>query len=386
MAESCPACGSSQGRAFFCLNAMPVCSMALLDSPEEALAVPRGLIDLVFCEECGFIYNRAFDPLLLNYAPGYESSQAYSPRFNAFANDLASELVTRYDLTGKRVLEIGCGNGEFLTLLCSHGVREGIGVDPAASDLSGPDAPPILMVREPFQREHGLYAPDLVCCRHTLEHIPAVADFVGGVRTALPPGIPVYFEVPDTERILAESAFCDIYYEHCSYFTQASLRGLFDRKGFTNVQVIYGFDDQYLLLDARAGRSLERPPTDADQLERLSSLLDRFAANCRRAIERKREQIDRYAREGKRCVVWGGGSKGVALLNVLRLDAEIDYVVDINPLKQQRYVAGTGHLITGQGALTDREPDVVLLMNPIYTAEVEAMLAERRVKAEIIAM
>ena len=42
----------------------------------------------------------------------------------------------------------------------------------------------------------------------------------------------VFFEVPDTMRILREGAFWDIYYEHCSYFTPGSLARRFRRTGF----------------------------------------------------------------------------------------------------------------------------------------------------------
>ena len=50
-------------------------------------------------------------------------------------------------------------------------------------------------------------------------------EFVARIRRALQPGTPVFFELPDLERVLVERAFWDIYYEHCSYFTQARSLG-----------------------------------------------------------------------------------------------------------------------------------------------------------------
>ena len=84
------------------------------DSREEALAFPRGDIELGVCTGCGFICNPAFDPKRTEYSGRYEETQAFSPTFNKFHLALATELVERFELQGKTVVEIGCGKGEFL--------------------------------------------------------------------------------------------------------------------------------------------------------------------------------------------------------------------------------------------------------------------------------
>ena len=55
------------------------------------------------------------------YSGRYESTQGYSPTFNAFHERLAQDMIDRFDLHGKEIIEIGCGNGEFLVLLCELG-------------------------------------------------------------------------------------------------------------------------------------------------------------------------------------------------------------------------------------------------------------------------
>ena len=70
---------------------------------------------------------------------------------------------------------------------------------------------------------------DYVCCRHTLEHIGPVRDFVSLVRETIGDRrhVNVFFELPDMERVLEHGVFWDIYYEHCTYFTRGSLARLF---------------------------------------------------------------------------------------------------------------------------------------------------------------
>ena len=57
------------------------------------------------------------------------STQAVSPTFNAFHERLARDLIARFDLHGKRVVELGCGQGEFVTMLAEFGGNEGYGFD-----------------------------------------------------------------------------------------------------------------------------------------------------------------------------------------------------------------------------------------------------------------
>jgi hypothetical protein len=61
-------------------------------------------------------------------------------------------------------------------------------------------------------------------------------------------------------------------------------------------------------------------------------------------------------------------------LTTLKLTQEIDYVVDINPHKHGTFLPGTGHEVVGPDFLQDRRPDVVVIMNPIYTEEIRRQL------------
>ncbi len=76
---------------------------------------------------------------------------------------------------------------------------------------------------------------------------------------------------------------------------------------------------------------------------------------------------------GQAVVIWGAGSKGVTILNMLKVAAGLDpveYVVDINPRKQGKYVAGTGQMIVAPEFLREHRPGTVLVMNPVYTNEI----------------
>lgn len=61
---------------------------------------------------------------------------AYSPEMRAFREAQFTDWVQRYGLAGRRVLEIGCGRGEYLTLL------QKAGLNTMASKLAPPHCMP----------------------------------------------------------------------------------------------------------------------------------------------------------------------------------------------------------------------------------------------------
>jgi SAM-dependent methyltransferase len=377
----CLACGSDALSAFYEQLRVPVHSCLLVDDREEALRFPTGDIELAFCDDCGFIMNVAFDRSVHDYSSRYEETQQFSPRFQNFARDLARRWIDRYHLQGRHCFEIGCGKGSFLEELCAHGADRGTGIDPSFRADRVEAKSNMTFVADFYDERYGPIDADAVICRHTLEHIPDVADFMRTVRTGIGDALDtaVLWEVPDVTRVLADTAFWDVYYEHCSYFGPGSLAALFARTGFDIVECFTDFDDQYLVLEARPARApstaLPRRQWVADH-QHLRELTRGFAAAVDARMRTWRSDLDEACRRGERVVIWGAGSKGVSYLTALRLGGEIECAVDVNPHKAGKFMAGTGHAIVGPEALVDREPDVVVVMNPIYRDEIARSLDE----------
>ena len=388
---SCPSCASDDLQVFHRAKGVPVNSCLSLETREEALAFPRGDISLAFCQSCGFIFNAAFDESLLEYSERYDPTQAFSGTFNRWHLKLAESLVEQYDLRGKRIIEIGCGKGEFLTMLCELGANSGIGFDPAVDPerTRAPKEGDAKFVQDFYSEKYADEKGDFVCCKMTLEHIAPTGDFIGTVRRAVgdDPGTVVFFQVPDVLRILEERAFWDVYYEHCNYFSAGSLARLFRSGGFTVEKVGRDYDDQYLMIDCHppngdGAKALLPEENDMDQLQKL---VDEFSKQLPRALDGWRAKIGKYREDGKRVVIWGGGSKGVAFLTTLGLGEDaVEFAVDINPHRHGQFMATTGQEIIGPERLTRDKPDVVIVMNPVYKQEIEEDLQKLGLRPEVL--
>jgi hypothetical protein len=377
--EKCPNCGGTAARIFHRVPGVPVNSCLMFTERRRARSLPSGDIELAYCPDCTFVFNAAWRPELTVYSDLYEETQGFSATFNAFHRQLAEELVGRYDLSGKEIVEIGCGKGEFLTLLCELGGNEGTGYDPSFVPARRTEGTAHITFKREFFTEATVQpAPDLVCCKMTLEHVFETRRFVQAVRRIASPerGTIVFFQVPDVRRILAEGAFWDVYYEHCAYFSPGSLSHLFRNAGFEVLRVSGGYDGQYLTIEARpaaggaAAAGLAAGPAGSEAPEDLSEAVAEYERTATAGAADWAARIRATAQSGGRTVLWGSGSKAVAFLSAVQLDRDVEYLVDINPHRRGKFVPGTGKEIVGPEFLAEYQPDLVIAMNPIYRAEI----------------
>lgn len=373
-ATQCQCCGSTSLQGFYSLPRVPVHSCLMVKSREEALEFPAGRLDLAVCQDCGFIQNRAYDATLQSYSPEYEETQGFSPTFRAFQTRLCTDQVARYGLGDKLMLEIGCGKGEFLTELCEISGGRGIGIDPGyrPERNTSSAADRIDFRNEFYAPEHASLRADYIACRHTLEHIGDVDSFMRTVAASVSgrDDAILMFELPGMERVLTDCAFEDIYYEHCSYFTLGSLARLFRRHGFQLLDLYKEYDDQYLIIEARTGapESGRRFPAEDDLEATLASVAE-FEVAIEKKFAKLRADLDEASARGP-VALWGSGSKAVSYLTTLGVADQVSAVVDINPHKHGKFLAGTGHEIVAPEALKEIQPAHVLIMNAIYVDEI----------------
>lgn len=393
--RACPACAAQALRPFFRAEQLPVHCNVFRTSADEARTVGRGDIHLAVCTDCGLVHNTAFDPAKLEYGGHYEASLHFSPHFRTWAAELADRLVSRFELKGRLAVEIGCGKGEFLATLVERGAR-GLGFDEGYAGEVDASAPDGLEIRRSFfdaarDADTGSLDGALVLARHVLEHVEDPSGFLDGIRPALSTsGGGVYLEVPDATFTLRDRGIWDLIYEHCSYFTPASLRRLVGSAGIQIDEMRGGeYGGQFLSVEGRwAPGAAAAPATGSDDdVDEVVALAQGFAETFREFTSSWSERLTGWLDASRRVAVWGMGSKGVTFLNLMERGDEIRTCIDLNPRKRGLFVPGTAQPIRtpdelGELAPADR-PDVVLVMNPLYENEIRSSLVDLGIEAEV---
>jgi hypothetical protein len=190
------------------------------------------------CSHSGYVWNAPFDAGQMNYEQDYDNALQHSPKFAAWGAGLADGLVERHGLRGRRLAEIGPGDGRFLANLCIAGNNTGIGFEPGHN----PDRVSELVAETNVQtfdeyadadslRDHTV---DFVASRHVLEHLPEPMMLIDAIRGGIVDGGGVYIELPNFACHLDRGAFEDLIYEHCGYYTPETLTHLTNRAGFSD--------------------------------------------------------------------------------------------------------------------------------------------------------
>ena len=128
---NCPVCRSKNSSVFFEIDEVPLFCNILCSTKEFALAVEKGDIKLASCPDCMHVYNSTFRPELLDYTPEYENSLHFSSKFQDYASTIAKNLIEKYNVKNKSVIDVGCGQGDFLKMVCEIGENKGFGFDPS---------------------------------------------------------------------------------------------------------------------------------------------------------------------------------------------------------------------------------------------------------------
>jgi SAM-dependent methyltransferase len=385
----CPICCGEGGETFFLLRDQPVLIGALWPDAESARSCRKGDIELAFCPDCGFVWNIVFDPARLDYDQQYDNSLHFSPTFQAYTAELVDRLVRTYDLRGKTVVDIGCGKGDFLIMLCEAGGNAGYGFDPSYDGTrpQSPTAERIVWSTEYFSEAHAHIPADLIASRFVYEHIPEPNAFLRMLRRAIaePARTVVFFEVPNIDLIVRQGSVWDVIYEHCSYFGPESLARSFAECGFRVIRVDETYGRQFLTIEARAdvepGAAQGRQGRD---LSKLRSDIAEFADDQARKREMWAARLGRWRREGRSVAAWGAGAKAVGFLNMMAGEGVVARVVDINPFKHGKHLSGTGQPIVAPEALAAEPPDTIILMNPIYRSEILGKLGSLHLTPELV--
>lgn len=149
--------------------------------------------------------NTAFDAVGHDYSASYAETQQFSARFVDWSRGLARTLTDRHGLRDTPVPEIGCERADFLRLMCEATGATGVGIDPSLRTSTWPGRSSRFAGGSSQRTRSTAYG--LILCRHTLEHVHNVHGFLRLVHGGLAgrTTTPVFFEVPDTMRILRES-------------------------------------------------------------------------------------------------------------------------------------------------------------------------------------
>lgn len=365
----CRLCDSSRLRLSFRSRNTPLSISRLLK--KEDLARDRSVSFSVYtCQECGFI--QAPNMLKKDYYDVFPMSWSHCSDMRAYRQEQVSSMVKRFALKGKTVVEIGCGDGDYLEMLKRNGVRA-VGVEPSRvmRHLALSKGLKVLGGYVGSGRRIKGHPYDAFMTRQVLEHIDDMHGFLRSIRLSLKDGAVGLVEVPNTHKDIAYKRFYNFYPDHLGFFCKATLRAILERNGFSVLNIEEGMNGEFL----QAFVSY----TAAEDISFLGRELDLMTSNLHALIRGAKKS-------GKRIAMWGAGYKGNMLMAVARV-SDVQYVVDSDVSKHGLFTPVSHLPIVAPQHLNSEPVDIIVVTSMSYANEVIEQIRKKwGFKGEVVTL
>jgi len=385
--SGCPHCGSHEIESVLSVKDVPTQDGVLWGSAEAALASPVGNIDLVMCSSCGLVGNQAYEPEKVKFEK-YDVATDHSPAFQSFIQSLAHRLVSTYGLRKKRIMEVGCGRAYFLRAICDEGANQALGIDPSGTAVSRAEpCASVKLINDYFSEEYLDNSFDPFVCRQVFDILPDQISFLKLVHRALSnqENAIAYFEVPNAAYTFGKGVVWNLVYEHRIWYFAETLRALFQNQGFEVVGEGECWNGEYLGIEVRVAAEPFVPRSIRD-FSSVTKCLQEFNTIYASTIEEWKARLSAFEKNYSRIALWGAGARAIALLTTIPDSVTLKAVVDINPSRHGLFLPLTSLQVSAPESLAELNPDLVLISNPTYAAEIEAQAGELGLRCDFVTL
>jgi SAM-dependent methyltransferase len=323
----------------------------------ETLESDKGIdLEICQCSGCGLV-QLTNDPV-----PYYREvirASAFSEEMKGFRMEQFETFVETYSLKGKKIIEIGCGCGEYLSIMQQFCV-ETYGLEQSEKSVQQCVQNGLKVSRGFIESGDRLKeAPfDAFFILNFLEHLPAPNSVLRGIYANLTDGAIGLVEVPNFDMILQKRLFSEFTRDHLFYFTKDTLETLLRLNGYEVVECNVIWHEYIISAVIRKRKRL-----DVGQFHEHQ--------------KRLKTEIEEYIAQFERVAIWGAGHQALAIIALVNLTDRVKYIVDSATFKQGKYTPATHIPIVAPAALDDNPVQAIIVMAASYSDEIVRGIKQR---------
>jgi methylation protein EvaC len=343
-------------------------------------------LSAAFCSRCKLVQLVEQPERERMFNDRYPFFTATSRRMQDHFASLARDIIAMLPDGDPFVVEIGSNDGTLLRHVAHDGIRH-LGIEPSASVARAAAAAGVSSMCAFFDAAVAKQIvatqghANAIIAANALSHIADPHAVVEGIALLLAPDGVCIIEDPYWGNVVSETAFDQIYDEHASYFTVASLSYLLEQHGLAIVDAapenVHGGSMRYIigrahtktpaatvarLLEHESASGLHRPETFAafrDRVHATGVALKARLQACEAA--------------GQRVVGYGATSKSTTTINFFGLTPDlIEFISDTTPAKHGLFSPGAHIPVRPHADFAANYPDRALLFLWNHAAEVRA--------------
>ena len=314
-------------------------------------------LNLFQCSSCGLVQ---LSEKPVSYYKEVIRASSFSDEMKKFRGEQFLSWVDKYNLKGKSILEVGCGRGEYLSILKQTEVSLAHGIEYSKESVSS-CINSELSVTKGFFGDENFVLPkqkyDGFICLNFMEHWPDPNRVLEHLKHNLSEGAVGIIEVPNFDMILKQGLYSEFISDHLFYFTKDTLTFMLNYNGFEVIECSVIWHDYILSAVVRKRKRIDLSLLKSRKLNvetELNSFIDKF--------------------EKKEVAIWGAGHQSLAVMSLAKLENKIRYVVDSAPFKQGKYTPATHFPIVAPIELVNNPVKAVIIIAASYSNEVACIM------------
>lgn len=401
MNMTCIACGHALS-PLMTLDDMPASAQNIPAASELAEDHPLSLT-LCQCPSCGLVQ---FDTEPVDYYRDVIRAGGGTRTMTRLRHEEYARLLTAMQenhIHGRRIVEVGCGRGEFLRMwqnlaedpegaaaLARDQERDPLSGQPNAAPLHlvGLEHKPSLVeeanavadkkyrVYEGFATGDVRYPEgpfDAFVQFNFLEHQPDPCDMLRNIGRNLKPQALGLITVPSFEYILRYNGYYELLRDHIANYTEFTLQKLLQDCGFELLSMDLVNRDTIEAIVRKAD------PDELSELHYSGRLIDVSALrdSYDRLSASVNAHIDHLSESRRTMAIWGASHQGFTLAATTKLGGRVEYIIDSAPFKQGRFSPASHIPIVAPDYAVAHPVDEILIVAPGYTDEIAGIIRER---------
>lgn len=401
MKMTCIACGHALS-PLMTLDDMPASAQNIPVASELAEDHPLSLT-LCQCPSCGLVQ---FDTEPVDYYRDVIRAGGGTRTMTRLRHEEYARLLTAMQeqhIRGRRIVEVGCGRGEFLRMwqnlaedpegaaaLARDQVRDPLSGQPNAAPLhlvgiehksslveeANASADKKYRVYEGFATGDVRYPEgpfDAFVQFNFLEHQPDPCDMLRNIWHNLKPQAIGLITVPSFEYILRYNGYYELLRDHIANYTEFTLQKLLQDCGFELLSMDLVNRDTIEAIVRKAD------PDELSELHYSGRLID--VSTLRDSYDRLsasvNAHIDHLSESHRTMAIWGASHQGFTLAATTKLGGRVEYIIDSAPFKQGRFSPASHIPIVAPDYAVAHPVDEILIVAPGYTDEIAGIIRER---------
>lgn len=371
----------------FCKTELTNVFIDLVNSPasnsflsEAQLQEPENYYPLKVytCHQCYLVQVDEYKKSDAIFDSNYVYFSSYSTSWLKHAEAYTEMMTQRFGYTSNSlVIEVASNDGYLLQYFNQNNIPV-LGIEPTANTAAAAKEKGVNSVVDFFgvRLAKELVAKnikaDLLLGNNVLAHVPDIVDFVGGIKIILKETGVVTMEFPHLMQLVDNNQFDTIYHEHFSYLSFHTVKQIFESQGlemFDVEEILTHGGSLRIFAKHPENRELSMSPNvavllDKEQQKGLTGLsyYDNFQQKALNVKLNFTSFLIDQKNAGKKVAAYGAAAKGNTLLNYCGIKNDlIDFVVDANPHKQNKYLPGSHIPVVNEMDLKEAKPDYVII-------------------------